>query len=310
MSHPDLANIEMYLEDTLGPTDAGYIPPLVLQPSRGFVPQGMNQGFPEVRDNVTKRPSQDGTFDFTELFGARSVTVSVALSPESVDVSTYGALSERDLEDHLRRWMHPSRRAWLYVRSAGGSDFRRIYVRPSSVASSLNFITNRNFRTVAMSWKAANGVWEGATLQQEELEAGTESELGRTYDETYDKTYPASDVVGEKTVYNYGTAPAFPIARIYGPVTQPRLENKTTNKRIIFTAGLTIAAGEYLEINFAEGTATMNGDINNSRYQFLDFAGGLSEWWSLIPGANKLRFYPGTYTPPGVAIIEWRSAYL
>jgi hypothetical protein len=304
MSHPNLANVEMYLEDTLAPTDPGYLPPLVFQPSYGFVPQGMNQGFPEVRDNVTKRPSQDGTFDFTEFLGARSVTLNVALSPET------SGLSERDLEDQLRRWMHPSRRSWLYVQSSGGSDFRRIYVRPSTVASSMNFITNRNFRTVSLSWKAANGVWEGAELQMEELEAGTDSETGRTYDETYDKTYPASDVVGEKTVYNYGTAPAFPIARIYGPVTQPRIENKTTNKRIIFTTGLVIAAGEYLEINFAEGTATMNGNINNSRYQFLDFAGGLSEWWSLIPGANKLRFYPGTYTPPGVAIFEWRSAYL
>lgn len=302
-----LSNIDIYLEDSRSSSAVGYIPPLFLTPQFGYVPQRLNRGFPEIRDISDKRPSQNGTFDFTEFFGARAITFEVSLATELQDIPS---ITDEILEDNLRKWMLPNVRAYLYVKPKGETLYRRALVRPANVGSQLNFVTNAGFRTVSMSWRGVDGVFEDAELSSTNLEVSSAVEAGRTYDQAYDKTYAASSVIGAKIVRNAGNAPSFPVVYVYGACTQPRIENVTTGKKLEFLAAYTINAGEYLVIDFAEGTVYLNGDSTNSRYDKIDFAGGISDWWDLQPGDNLLRFYPLSSSPPSTARIEWRSKFI
>lgn len=67
---------------------------------------------------------------------------------------------------------------------------------------------------------------------------------GSTLDHTKDVIYP-------------GTAPAYPVIRIYGPVTQPVVENQTTGEQIAFKDSVTIADGDYYEIDLRYGYKTV-----------------------------------------------------
>ena len=302
-----LTNIDAYLEDSRLPGSAGYIPPLILSPQYGFVLQRFNPGFPEIRDVSEKRPSQNGTFDFTRYFGARAITLEVALASELQDDPL---VTDQVLQDQLRRWMAPDVRAYLYIRYDSADEYRRIKIRPSNLGSSLSFLHHRDFRKVSLGWRGVDGIFESSVLQEESLEPSVAVELGRTYDQAYDKTYAASAVIGAKTVYNNGNVSVFPLVAIYGACTQPRIENQTTGDKLEFLASYTLNAGEYLLIDFAEGTVLLNGDAANSRYDKIDFASGISKWWSLIPGINLLRFYPLSFTTPSKALLSWRSGFL
>jgi phage-related protein len=130
--------------------------------------------------------------------------------------------------------------------------------------------------------------------------------VGRAYSLTFSRTYPASPVLGSGSFVNAGDDDAYPLIRIYGPVTEPVLDNNTQGKSLTF-AGLTLSATEYLEIDTRAKTILLNGDTANSRYDKLVFP--TSDWWWLSPGINLIRFHPATFTD-GVTLAEltWRDA--
>ena len=299
---PEMTNIEMYLEDSIVAGAAGHKPTLALNVANGYVPQNLNLGFPEVREVSSKRPSANGTFDYTSLFGAKAVSASIGMASELVPGAT-----DQVLEDRLRLWVMPSVRAYLYYRFAAADDWRRVFIRGAAASLGLNFVKN-GFRIITLGWKAPDGVNESATETVETVNPGSSIEDGRDYDLVFDRTYPASAVIGAKPISNLGNAPVYPRVRIYGPCTQPRIENQTTGKALEFDASFSLLAGEFLEIDFQVGTVLLNGNPLNSRYQFVDFAA--SEWWDLIPGINLIRFYPGSSSAPSVAELRFRSAFI
>lgn len=308
-----MSNIEAWLQDTREPGAAGYLPPLYLRPEFGYVPQKLVKGFPEVRSVDDKRPSQNGTFDFTEFYGACAVNLVVALAPEIVAPTVAVPVwTDERLEDQINMWLSPGRRSYLYARRKPSDSLRRVLIRSSQRGTGINLVSNAEFGEMSLAWRGIDGVWEAAEVTQAFLNPGSAVEAGRVYDKTYDITYPASAVIGTSNVFNAGTADTFPIVTIYGPCTGPRIENQTTGKKLEFLSSYVLAAGEFLRIDFKEGTVALNGDPSQSasRYDKIDFAGGISDWWNLIPRDNLLRFYPVSYTSPSYVLIEYRHAYL
>lgn len=300
-----MRNVELYLEDSLLPGDAGYKEPLYLSPEFGYVPQNLNLGFPEVRDVVSKRPSANGVFDYTSFFGAKSVSISIGIANELYRGSD--SVDDQILEDRLRSWMLPSVRAFLYYRFSSTGTWRRVAIRGSAVNSGLNFVRS-GFRNVTLGWKAPEGLNEAATITSVVLSPFASVEEGRSYDLLFDRTYPASSPVGSSPIDNIGNAPVLPDVLIYGPVTQPRIENVTTGKTIEFDPAFEIEAGDYLAISFRDGTVALNGDQSNSRYSFLDFSE--SDWWEIVPGVNNLRFYPLVQSAPAQAVVSFYAKYI
>jgi hypothetical protein len=262
-----------------------------------------------VRDVVDKRPVAHGTFDYTKYHGSGSVTLVLGLASEL----TGGLYDDEDLLDQLKAWMPPYRRTYIYYRFSqtkpGGAvtPFRRILCRSSLAARPYNFIRN-NFGFVSMQWRSVDGVSEGVDDVSFDISPGGTTEAGRAYDLTFDRTYPASDPLGTAIRFVDGTEETLPFIRIFGPCTQPRIENRTTGLKLEFLSSFSLLAGEFLDIDFKEGTVLLNGDTANSRYDKVDSS--VSDWWTLIPGNNQIRYYPLSYTAPSAATVIYKPKFI
>lgn len=107
-------------------------------------------------------------------------------------------------------------------------------------------------------------------------------------------------VSGSAQVDNSGNAVTYPRVIIYGPVDDARLTNVATGETL-FT-NLDIAAGEYLDLDFANHTAYLNGTASRR--------GNVSgTWFSLAPGTNFIAFNSPTYSAAASAQIIWRDAW-
>lgn len=125
---------------------------------------------------------------------------------------------------------------------------------------------------------------------------------GMTFNATFDLSFGvgASPTV---SVENEGTFETRPTVEITGPITDPYIENQTTGKSLAFTGEL--ASTDTLTIDFLNRSVYLNG--TSSRYGWIDDP---SQWWTLVPGANSIRFggTAGATTPSFT--IQWRDAYL
>jgi hypothetical protein len=130
---------------------------------------------------------------------------------------------------------------------------------------------------------------------------------GRTYNQTYNKTFGATSTGGSATCTNAGNFPTRPVITITGPssgtVDNPRLENVTTGE--VLQINYSLAAGSTLVIDFDERTILEGGTA--SRYYALDSS---SRWWELQPGDNEIRFNANAFVSGSTATIEWRSAWM
>ncbi|MEU8264485.1 hypothetical protein AB0C02_28165 [Micromonospora sp. NPDC048999] len=98
---------------------------------------------------------------------------------------------------------------------------------------------------------------------------------------------------GIATAVNAGLAPAGLRLRFAGPSPQPRVTVQWPDgTRRQLRVALTLAAGEWLDVDTEARTALLNGDPTNSRR--ADVTG---DWPLLAPGSNTLRY----------AAAEWAS---
>lgn len=270
---------------------------LLLDPYSGFVINAIDLGDAVTREVVDDAVDADGTDDTTAFTGARTITLQMKLVPPAGE-------TKQSMRTRLRAFTHPRLRPILYVQFDDEVE-QRIVLRRSKWS---NVAESPALAPVTVQWVAPTGIIESAELHQVVANAsGTGSEGGRTYDKTYDKTYTGGTTVGSATAENAGTADAYPLLRIYGPCTNPTIEQITQGRELVFSA-LTINAGEFLEVDTRERTIRYNGDPADSRYDNLDFPD--SQWWTLSPGTNLLRLNPATFTAPSNLVVEYRDAWL
>jgi hypothetical protein len=160
-----------------------------------------------------------------------------------------------------------------------------------------------------VQWVAPDGIIESTTLTSETASATPEVEPGRSYDRSYDLSYPASSPIGSVTIDNTGNVSVYPELLLYGPATDPRIENITGGGALVFT-GLTLGEGDYLEIDTRQRTILLNGLPTANRYSFLDFAESAWAGLELAPGDNLVRYFPVTYDDGAEAIIRYRAAWI
>lgn len=278
--------------------EADGLDPLVLAYTTGWAVQALDLGDATTRAVVQDAPDADGIIDTTQYVGARTVTMSITLLPAK------SGMSKEAMRRRLRAFTHPRLRPILYL-AFDGLDEQRITMRRSQFS---NIVQSPAFAPVTMQFVAPYGVIESSVLHVAHANASaTGTEGGRTYNQTYDKTYTGGTVIGSLTVTNAGNADAYPLIRIYGPCTNPKLINVTTGQTLAF-AGLTVNVGEFLEVDTRAKTVFYLGNSNDSRYSTFDFA--TSEWWALEPGDTSLRFAPATSSSPSNAEISWRDTWL
>lgn len=129
---------------------------------------------------------------------------------------------------------------------------------------------------------------------------------GMTFNATFNLTFgTGSGAGGRIDALNEGTYPTRPIARITGPVVNPRIENRTAGQTVRF--GITLTTGDELVIDFDAHSVVLNGTA--SRRSTLD---PTSTWWELAAGiTSEIHFFSDDASPTGAQLtLEWRSAWI
>jgi Phage tail protein len=262
----------------------------------GYVCTSIDLGWPEPRVVSAGRPLVDGTIDTTERFGARAV--SLTLAALDTEAQTWKTTLAR-----LARFLHASARPDL-VLNLDGVDYR-LGLAPDTAGAVFNAPAHSN---VQLQFRAADPFCYGAPTSVSTV-ASTPGTLGRTYPWTPPRVYPVTDEIpGIVDAVNAGTAPAWPIVTIWGPMTSAgfTLENQTTGD-VFSLAATTIESGHSIIIDMRERTVRYDGNPELSRFQLVNFT--TSTWLRLMPGTNLIRF---ATTSPSVAlaVIEWADPYL
>lgn len=268
---------------------------LELTPDNGYSRTSLEVGLPAVRAESSPRAGRDGEDDTTSLHGAAAVTLALTLTPSR------GRPLTRLLDD-LRSFLHPAARPFLVVERDG--EQRRVRLRADTLSAPLEDPTHQR---VQVAWRAPDGVMEALAEQVGVANAVQDAEAGIRFDITFPWTFPASSAAGSVTVVNPGTVAVRPLLRLHGPYTDPRVESQTTGQRLIFT-GLSVAAGDWLEIDCRESTVRLNGLREQSRYSRLDFMA--SEFLALVPGINTLRFFPVSFAAGARLEALYRPAWI
>lgn len=274
---------------------------LILHPSLDYVPQSLDVASPAMREVTEPRPDDDGERDSTGMFGARAVSLEVAVVNEQTDCEV--------LLDRLKRFLHPRSRPYLVVDDDGWQQQRRMRLRVDQWSEPYAGYAASQTRVVQLQWKAPDGIWEASDEVTETLAADIATDAGgMSFPIMFPMSFAPTMAVGSTTVTNLGVIPSHFVVRLYGPCTAPTLVNETTGEQIAFTSSLSLAAGQYVEVDTREQTANAQSDASVTRLNYVDFA--TTSWWQLQPGDNAIRYVPKDADAGSQAVITYRPAWL
>ena len=288
---PDMLQPLVRLEST---TDS-----LILDANNGWGITDINLGDAQTREVAAGAPDADGTLDYTSWTGSRVITLGLEIVPVN--------LTLWQMQTKLRGFTNLRTSLKFYIQPDASSPELVATIRRSQFTMPLD---NMFILHPQLQWVVPSGILESSNLYQVNINpASSTPEVGRNYsvDRVYDRTYPSSPILGTGIIAQNGNTDAYPILRVYGPCTNPVIFNDTQGKTLAFT-GLTINAGEYLEIDTRFKTVRYLGLANDSRYANLSFT--LTKWWTLGPGINNIRFIPITSSGACQLQIYYRDAYL
>jgi hypothetical protein len=278
---------------------------LILSPAAGnggvIKVVDFNPGYPEIRKVQVPNPGYSGAADYTSLYGAKALAITLRLDP-SAGLPIMSTLAA------LRAWCAPNRSLQLFYTPSGMAE-RLVYLRGDQLASDLPMATMlTGVVDVQMQWTCPTGVEFSSVVTETQVKLQTPITTGgRTYPLTYPRTYPAQVGTGVQVITNNGTIDSAPVVRIFGPAIGPRLVNETTGLVMEFLT-LNLGPTDYLEVNMAAKTAQLNGEAgaNANRRSYLSTAG----WWVLKRGANIIRFTAQTGSTPSQAIVLSQDAWI
>lgn len=117
-------------------------------------------------------------------------------------------------------------------------------------------------------------------------------------------SWPATVVTGAGSATNIGNTAGPVTMRINGPITAPEIVHVESGATLAFSTGLTVAAGDWLDINCEARTVLYNGQA--SRNAMLISRG----WPSFQPGVNTFHFNASSYSPVASLQVSATPAFI
>jgi len=260
---------------------------------------------PAVRAVSSSVAGGDGTRDLTQFADAAAVTLSLRLWAGST-----GPAPEEFL-DEISPLLAPHRRPALVVSNDRWTSPRVLTVRFASRPAPVD---NPVSTDVAISWSVPAGCWTDSAVTEYDLPALLDPTTGLhvtpagLHVTKAGIRLPAVTSPSPSLVAVGGSVRPAWKARLYGPCTGPRLASDTLGADIVFTSGLVLGAGQYVELDSAARTANLLSDPAQSQLGKLDFA--KTDWWTLEPGVtNQVRYHPVSGAASG-AVLTFSPSYL
>lgn len=272
----------IYLTDpTLGTLD--------LSCDQGYVVTSFEVGWPEVRSVSYNRALSDGAVDTTEYLGARAITVALRLDQR---VAPTQALIDRVAPFVSPRYRptivwtvedSPSPCPTVIATSACYNPVRSLMLRGANAPLVVNA---PKYLELVLQWVAQDSYVSAIEERCEVVSVTGTDEFGRPYDLDFDRDYPFSPVYGILYFDTCGNAPMDWSGTLVGEMDDPQiLINDTT----IEFSGLTLTAGQTINIDTKERTILRNNDVNDSVYGLTNFADWTWDDLRLTPGTNQMR---------------------
>ena len=267
----------------------------------GYYCTQLDLGYPAVREVVTNRPDQDGVDDRTAYFGSRVVSANItAQSPAAVSVDAIAASFAPFMVPSVRPVLH-------YVLERPGAAERTLTVRAANYTWPISGGTKRE---IQLQWVAADAIASAAAVRTATAWAGSDVKGGRVYNLTFNRTYGAEggSFPTTATLRTDGDVPAWPLLRVYGPITLPFLAFGPAGQ-IKFLAPFAIDAGHFVEISTADRTVFLDGDLAQPAFASLDWR--QTKWPSIAPGPGIPMSISGTSTTHVTQVqATWQDRYL
>jgi hypothetical protein len=271
--------------------------------TQGYFCESLDLGFPAVREVVSNRPDQDGTFDRTALMGSRQVSASI------VAVAGAGARIDQ-VAAMFAPFMSPAARPVLhYVLDRDDEPERVLTLRAAGYSWP---IVGASTRAIQLQFVAPDPIARDLDTDTTTAWAGLSGPSGRTYPLTFPRTYPAGGggaVTGH--IVTTGDVDVFPVLTIYGPITgaQVAITGPSDNFLVPFLAGYTIGAGQFVVVDTKAKTALVGGDPSQSVITQIDWAN--VNWPAIAPHVTYFLTLAGSGTT-GVSqvVATWQDGYL
>jgi hypothetical protein len=249
---------------------------------RGYVVTAYDLGFPEIREVKLNNALDDGTFDVTRFYGARSVSLDVTLkSHTGLTPASDFINSESFLRDKLLGYLYPGIRSTLLFSEHRDRRVRQILIRGTQASVAVG---QKDYNQVNVSWVAPRG-----TLYSYDE---------RCYHYVFSENSPE---FMDLTVVNEGTVPVDWRASISGWSIHPRLIlNGKERLRLRYDA----EPGDVIILDSFSRTVTVNGTPTN-----YDYIGDDAYWFQIPPGTSTLRvIHDGGVSSLGYPYARWQVA--
>lgn len=325
---------------------------LLLTPSFGVIwYTSFDPGVPTVKEAVTELAGSDGTIDETSNYGSRSVSLSaIVLDHAFLDarsLATWNSAVDWNSAswwlDYLSGWMHVAKRPRLYLKQRGSKTTKWMDLAPRTFSVNPAGATD-GYHEVQLQWVCPSGklygfndlydpavteVWQQrGTPDGRNYRAIAQSNVdveGRAYPETapYTRDYPAVPILDKAVLYE-GTVPNTCIIRmqsVSGSMIDPRVTvTAPDGTETEIGINYTVTNGDFVEIDTAERTVTLNGTSNLASYVEAPLRWPvLKPGFNILapaaerrPGYNKVDFAidPTSTSTGAYAEVLWSSAYL
>ena len=245
----------------------------LMDDSYGYRISTLDVAFPTVRADVAALATRDGDYDATSLYGPRAVTVGGWFVP-----SAHG--SRQKALEALAWWCQPRLRPRVVYAVDADTPPRWLGLRGAQLSGPTS---NAHVTQFTVSWVAPDPVARVLTPSTVTINPGASG-----------------------TATNGGTYRAWPTLTVYGPCTNPTVTWVTPAAGLVVFSGLTIATGHYVTVDTNTQTCLVDGDPNQSVYQYLDFHS--TRWAGLEPGATTLTFTASTSSSPARVVVSWADS--
>lgn len=262
-----------------------------------IVQRWSGMGAPTMRVSDSDKPQDYGSFLGPDLFDARHLRIDLTVrgnTPSDVVAKVDALLAEWHVDSRTDTTVTKP----LTLRLPG-QETRRLFGRPRrSTFETARIIGNRV--DGSLEYFAADPRWYSDTLHTQGLVLAVAT-TGRGYNKSFDYGYGGSGSSGTVVIVNDGSIGTLPVVRFTGPVTNPFIENVTTDKTL--RLAYTLLTGEFIDVDFAEATVLLGGTA--SRYYAKS-----GDFFELIPGDNEVRFGADAYDAAASATVDWRDAWI